>query len=238
MTRPEGPIRARADMHLQGMANEDTKQPVTAEDIAKAAAMLSGGDSEVNKTEAEKAAPPFVKEDDKQDDKKDDDKDDKKDVEKSIPVSELQGIVEAAVSKAIEAVKAVVFAGQADVAKSLGVLEAKVDAVATDTRASLSFQGASVEVLKSFQDVTKGIAAQVDEIGAQPAGRRGALTVEKSTAVTETPVAKSVNIEPLMTWSREQGYDIGGRFELRARAESGNYAGIPTEVLKSMGVEA
>lgn len=204
------------------MANEDTNT-VTAEDISKATAMLKGEDTEPT----EKAAPPFEKKDESE-------KTEEKEAEKSIPASEVATIVEQAVSKAVELVKAELFTHQGEVNKALGAITTEVGHLRTDTRAVLQFQGASVDVLKDFQAVTKSIEVKVDEIGNQPAPRKGATTetVEKGVA----PAAPAISMDPLWQWMREQDFDLGTKFDTSARVANGNYADIPQTVLKSMGV--
>lgn len=218
------------------MENETNNEVVTAADIAKAADVLAG---KAETEDKEKAANPFAENADKEKEDKEKATDVEEEKEKSIPASEVAAIVEQAVSKAIDLVKAELFTHSQEVSKGFGAIEEKVAKIASDTQAVLKFQGASVSVLKEFSEVTKGIGVQVDAIGNTAANRKGALQAPAAPEAVEKSngVRPSIDIAPLWDWMRESRLDTGARFDTQTRVLNGNYSDIPATVLKSMGVE-
>lgn len=220
------------------MANEPT--PTTPEAIALAAAALRG-ETPVAKAnpfaddDKDKDAKEVAKAEDPKDEEtvaKAEEQGDKEDVAKALGVV-LPGLIAEAVSAALAP-----FAGElAEVRKSLGV-------VTQSTQATLEFQNATTGILTTLRaeaeeqrEVTKSVAATVEAVAAQPAGRKAALSAEDVVAVAKAlPTAGVIDLQPLRDWGREQGLDTATRTTFVRHAQMGNYAGIPQDVRKAMGV--
>lgn len=197
------------------------------EDDAKEVAKAETPDEKDEKTEdvakAETPAP-FEKKDEE---------DDKQDVSKALAALDLPGLIAAAVQSATASLQA----DLAEVRKSLGVVEGH-------TQATMNFQSATTAILTNLKDnveeqreVQKSVAATVEAVAAQPAGRRSAGNdvVEVAKSVAAAPA--KIDLDPLRTWASKEGFGISQRLTFIRNAELGDFSGVPTDVRKAMGVE-
>lgn len=230
------------------MAEETTPTSVQPAAIELAAAALRG-DTTVAKANPVKDEAEETQEVAKAEDPKDEDKteevakaeapapfekkdDNKQEVKKALDALDLPGLIQAAITAAVAPVQAEL----AEVRKSLGVVEAS-------TQATMQFQSATTGILTSLKDeveeqreVQKSVAATVEAVAAQPAGRKSApndVEVAKSVAVS----APTINLQPLRDWAKEANYDVAQRVTFVRNAEAGNFTGVPSEVRKAMGVQ-
>ena len=221
-TQPEAIELAAAALRGEttvAKANPVADEGAKTEDVAKAAETTP---EDVAKAEA----PPFAK---KEDD------DDKEDVKKALAV--LTAAIPDIVAQAVSAAVTPLNSELAEVRKSLAVVEAS-------TAATLNFQSATTGILTSIRDeveeqgvVQKSVQVTVQNVAAQPAGRKSASNnVEVTKALATTAELPKIDVQPLRDWARAEGYSLADRTAFVHNANAGDYTGIPAEVRKSMGV--
>jgi hypothetical protein len=206
-----------------------SEKDITAE-VAQAAALLSAGlpTEEVSKAaELEKAANPFVKEDDE--DETEDKKKKDAEAEKAMKSDEMEKAIETAVEKAL----APLLAALNGVTKGLEVVDGKINA-------SLAHQSASTAVLVSLKDLTaegvtvsKASAVTVTQIAEQPAGRK---TVELA-EVVKSVVAEKVEINMDKLREISKGLETYEWVTLKNEVLSGNYSGLTAGQLETVTIK-